>query len=59
MPLQYAVCKCGKLLIRDDDNMKISHEAPECDGFLEIVSRHKESKREVEILADGKLEKLS
>jgi len=58
MGLLYAVCKCGKILIRDDSNLKISHEVPECAHFLELVNRQGVSKREVEVLTDGKLEKL-
>lgn len=32
---------CGRLIVRDDKRMKVSHQAPTCDGFLELLKKHR------------------
>ena len=46
----HARCHCGRLIVRNDAEKKISHEAPECDFFRKMLARAAAHTREVEVI---------
>lgn len=38
--IQESTCpSCGRRILREDDKLRISHEAPECKGFKALLAR--------------------
>jgi hypothetical protein len=59
--IRHATCKCGRLILVNDDEKKVSHEAPECDWFKGLLAEAGPHSAEVEVLnlvTGRKLEQL-
>lgn len=37
MAIRRVTCRCGRLLVGDDETLSVSHEYPECDWFAELM----------------------
>lgn len=48
--VRHATCHCGKRIVANDLRKTVSHEAPECEWFKELVAKAGKSTTTVEIL---------
>ena len=48
--IRHATCKCSRLIIANDAELKISREAPECDWFRDLLAKSPPHSTEVEVL---------
>jgi len=48
--IRKATCKCGRLIIANDERRVVSHEAPECEFFKTLLRQAGPSERSIEML---------
>lgn len=48
--VRHATCHCGRRIIANDLRKVVSHEAPECEWFKELVASAGKTERSVEVL---------
>jgi hypothetical protein len=48
--IRTTTCKCGRKIVANDEELKISHEEPECDWFKNMMTKAAPHKRSVEVL---------